>query len=805
MNDLPEIKDKNINYFICPTMWQEVIFRNYGMVTNSTLSKILGTSEDIIAFNAALLGLDKLVYNPKWLSLGYITIIRANWHILPYEQIAEVLGITLEKLSVILREEDFLNVKLGNFKPKTDAVKYLPLSCGEYEQTLAIGKIVQNNYLSLQQSYFDFAKSLSSETFNNNFEIIDNTKSELTQRYISFTKKYYDLSHLAKQTIKLELCNMPISQESYRLQISDCNISISATTAVGIFRGLQEIAENTSLKSGEYLRIAKIEQRIIHSYLGGCGDILNLEKNDYFSDELLTRLAKAKVNGIWLTAIFYQLREFAFDKKISEGHEKRIAILQALQQKLDCYGLKLYLYINEPRCLPMSFFESQPELLGEQYNGDGAMCTSNHIVKEYITDSAEYVCRKIPSLGGFISITMSENLTNCYSRNITNFTSCHKCSERSREDVTAEVNNLIYKGIKQAASTAKLIAWNWGYTTGYGWSEQQTYAAFERLDKGIDFMAISEDLMQIEKMGVKTYVQDYSISNIGPSERTKNMINKASEQGRKSVVKVQLSNSWEMCITPYLPVFETNYKHLCNLAAINVGGLMLSWTHGGYPSPNLDVAKLFYYDTPRSLKSFYKKQYGTAANTAESIVKIYSQAFSQYPFSLELIYTGAQHTGVTNPFYAVKTNMAATMVGFAYDDLSLWRGNYSENAFIKMLENMLKKIDSAKELMAKLSDCNESESELKIYCNIFYCTIKSLYNQAQFIMARDKADKQGMIKFIDSETLNVKFFYENYVKSCLIGYEASNHYLFNQNNILQKIVNLQLLHDEIAKGELAKL
>ena len=41
-------------------------------------------------------------------SRGYITIIRRNWHLLPYEQLLELVQMTPEQLSFALREDDAL-------------------------------------------------------------------------------------------------------------------------------------------------------------------------------------------------------------------------------------------------------------------------------------------------------------------------------------------------------------------------------------------------------------------------------------------------------------------------------------------------------------------------------------------------------------------------------------------------------------------------------------------------------------------------------------------------------------------------
>ena len=100
-----------------PVRWQAVLYRNYGMVADDKLAQVLGTDTATVRAEAAKLGLGKITYDPEWLNSGYITIIRNNWFLLDCEQLAQLLGWTEEKLDYVIKEEDFLYVKLGNVKP----------------------------------------------------------------------------------------------------------------------------------------------------------------------------------------------------------------------------------------------------------------------------------------------------------------------------------------------------------------------------------------------------------------------------------------------------------------------------------------------------------------------------------------------------------------------------------------------------------------------------------------------------------------------------------------------------------------
>ena len=67
------------------------------------------------------------------------------------------------------------------------------------------------------------------------------------------------------------------------------------------------------------------------------------------------------------------------------------------------------------------------------------------------------------------------------------------------------------------------------------------------------------------------------------------------ESGRRTPQNsaTALSNPWELAAIPFLPVLDLVAEHCENLTVADVDGIMLSWTVGGYPSPNLQVAHRF--------------------------------------------------------------------------------------------------------------------------------------------------------------------------------------------------------------------
>ena len=102
-----------------PDRQHAFVWRNWNLVEPARLAKVLGTDQSNVAALAASMGLPPAQpVSPHWRTRGYITLIRRNWHVLPYEQLLELLDMPAERLEEVLREDDFLFVKLGNHKPK---------------------------------------------------------------------------------------------------------------------------------------------------------------------------------------------------------------------------------------------------------------------------------------------------------------------------------------------------------------------------------------------------------------------------------------------------------------------------------------------------------------------------------------------------------------------------------------------------------------------------------------------------------------------------------------------------------------
>ena len=144
MAQLPPIVGESLPTPHFPTQAQCLIYRLWNIISPERLAAVLHTDVNTVLSAASDMGLttdaDEHTYD-NWLQKGYITIIRAVWHLLNYDQIMQLLDWDEEKLAFILHEDDFLDIKLGENKPYCEPIYWRTLSEREKEQTAKIRDI----------------------------------------------------------------------------------------------------------------------------------------------------------------------------------------------------------------------------------------------------------------------------------------------------------------------------------------------------------------------------------------------------------------------------------------------------------------------------------------------------------------------------------------------------------------------------------------------------------------------------------------------------------------------------------------
>jgi hypothetical protein len=714
-----------------PDRLHTFVWRNWELVSLERMADVLGTTPENVRALGTSLGLPP--YGPpppEYLQRGYISLIRRNWHLLPYEQLLKLLGWDAEKLAFTLKEDDFLWIKLGSLKPSCPPLRYEEPTDTALRRCAEIRAVVashfQDDLAKPGRPRFDFIRDLS-------------------------------------------------------------------TPADGW-------TPSTPARTG------RNKIRFLYSYFATFGDPLLAPELDPYPDGLLQRLSDVGVNGVWLHVVLRQLAPGTLFAGSGTDPEKRIANLRALVNRAKKYGIDVYLYMNEPRAMEASFFHGREDLKGVQEGDFCTLCTSTPQVRRWLTESLRSVFEQVPGLGGAFTITASENLTNCYSHSRT-AAGCPRCSKRSAAEVIAEVNAAIAAGVRAGNPQAKVIVWDWG------WPEPAE-PIINALPDDVYLMSVSEWDKPIVRGGVASNVGEYSLSAVGPGPRALRHWAIAKKRGLKTIAKVQVNCTWELSAVPYLPVMDLIAEHCRNLSQTDIDGLMLSWSVGGHPSPNLQLVRQFDREPvpmmQEALARVAETRYGPrAAGDVRAAWSRLSTALTEFPFHVGLLYQGPLQWGPANPLYAEPTRYRATMVGFPYDDLASWRAIYPPEVFAGQFEKLaaewgaglslyrqaLGKTGSRSQQVNLRSDLNVTEAA--------YLHFRSVANQIRFIMVRDallssspqgeaRAAKVNTIKEIASDEIeNARRLFILTREDSRIGFEASNHYYYLPLDLVEKVVNCE--------------
>lgn len=713
-----------------PDRVHEFVWRNWSAVEPPRLAKILGASVEDVTAVAESMGLPRdPVVPPEMIQRGYITLIRRNWHLLPYEQLLELVDMTPERLAFALREDDFLWVKLGRVKPKCEPLRYRPPDAAARRRAAEIRRVVQQDFgkeiLRPGEPRFDFVRQLSTPP------------------------------HSA-----------PPPQPHEGLL------------------------------------------KLVYSYLAVYGDPLANPDLDPYPDGFLQRLAAVGVNGIWLHAVLRDLAPGgAAFPEFGRESQRRLTNLQSLVKRAARHGIGVYLYLNEPRAMPESFFRTRPELAGVPQEHFRAMCTSQAVVRKWMSDALTYIFSNVPELAGVYAITASENLTNCAS--LGGWKQCPRCQKRTDAAIIAEVVATLEEGVHRGNPKAKVIVSDWGWR-GHGDARE----IIRLLPKPVWLMSVSEWSMSIKRGGIESKVGEYAISAVGPGPRAVPHWQTAAERGLKRAAEIQFNNTCEIASIPYLPVLDLIAEHVHNLAPFKLDGMLIGWTMGGHPSPNFQIAQRLTAkpeaDPAAALDALARERFGESGGPhARKAWTIMSEGYREYPFHIRVVYNSPVQMGPANPLYASSTGYRATMWGLPYDDLNTWRGPYPGEVFAaqfqKMAEAWQPGIQGLKTAVERAPAARRQEVRADLlYARAAAIHFQSVANQARFIIARnalqtatsaeDERRLRAEIKRrLESEIALARELFDLVREDSRIGFEPSCHYFYLPLDLVEKVINCRWL------------
>ena len=684
---LPPIGKNAVNLSHFPTKHQAFIFRAVEYIPTEIIAKVLRTDVETVRRAAEEMGLPAYEPGELWLKRGYITIIRRMWHILPYEQLLELLDTDEQTLARLMREDDFLDIKLSD-KPYCERVEWRELTEEEHEKT---------------------------------------------------------------RRIKEEMCGLDFSGK--------CPFDFVYDVPELKFEGDEHFST-----------------RMIYAFSGLYQHAFDIDSEEFLPDEQLRAYQKLGINGIWTQGVLSQLAPFPFDPTVSIGYEKRLDRMRAMTDRLARFGIKLYLYLNEPRSMPLAFFDQYPEMRGHIQGEDACLCVSTPQVRNYLTTAVESLCRAVPLIGGFFTITRSENLTNCYSHadKAGYPCSCPRCKDRSVGEIISATVGCILEGTRRVSADIKVFAWSWGWN-------QYNQEIINMLPKEVILLSQSELDMPFDIGGVKGNVIDYSMSIVGPGERARNEWKLARERGLEVGAKVQINTTWEASTVPAIPVSPSVEAHMQRLQGEGVRHLLLSWTLGGYPCRNIAAAAKYFYEKCEC------EDHNSALLAAE---KQFARAFAEFPFHLQVLYFGPQNAGPATLLFEKPTGYKSTMTCFAYDDIDGWRGIYPLDTFEVQLDKLCREWEIGLHMIPE-----SIENEMVVMARAAYCLFRSSLNQTRFIRARNEKRFADVVTEAKNELDVTKKMLTLMNQNAAIGYEAANHYYFSKGQLAEKVINCRYIID----------
>lgn len=692
-----------------PSRLHAFVWRNWALVPVERMAAVVGAK----AGDLVRIGLSMGLEAPRGLTeaqrrRAHLTIIRRNWHLLPYDQILALLGWTAEQMAYTLREDDFFFHKVGQLKPKALPLHWAAPTAAETARAVEIARLVHEQF----------------------------PKGELEGRQPLFTF--------------IDTLKEPIAPAS----------------------------KPASLDDGAPLRMG-------YSYFALCGDPLLDPALDPYPDGLLSRLAAVGENAVWLHVELSHLAPlpWAQDKHI----ELRLGALRELVARAAAHGMKIFLYFNEPRSLPTSspVFKQHPDWRGVEEKDFNAVCTSAPEVRAAIRDGVAGICRAVPDLGGFFTITASENLTSCWSHG--QGAKCPRCKDRTPAEVIAEVSATIDEGIRAAGGKQRYIAWDWG------WKDEWALDVIERLPTTVELQSVSEWSLPIERGGVKTVVGEYSISSIGPGPRAQRHWAAAKKRGMRTSAKIQCGNTWELSAVPYLPVVENITRHATALRDLGVKDIMLGWTLGCHPSPNIEA--ITEINAGGTLDTLALKRHGKAnAANAATFWRECSAAFREFPYHIGVVYQAPLQMGPANPLWLTATGYKACMVGLPYDDLKAWRAVYPADIFASQLEKVATGFEAAiAKLRSGIAEPPPALAEELLFAEAAAIHFASVANQARAVVARDAGDSTALQRLCDAEARLAVRLHALQSRDSRIGFEASNQYYYTPHDLVEKVINCRWL------------
>lgn len=842
--DAEEIRP-DLDYF--PSRLHAAVFRNWDIVSHDRLAKVLSTETAAIERLGRELGLEKVKSPTAAEQLRNVEIIlRRNWPLFPRKQIEGLLNFSAAEFDDFLSKEIFLRALLANPPPGLTELKYAPSSPEVKARARWFRDKVRTHLTNVADTpdvpRLSFIKDLSQPHNPNDYVpgtkaksgevdlrtfrriqlppnvsvVVKNAAADFSDycEKIQRTRrlKLVDTSDTVKNSILLTLINSTNDAETYSLHIQPEGITLTSGTETGLARGLVELERRMGERGGPFLsptsetNSPSFKPRYVSSYFSLLTDPLGHDLDFGFPDGYLNQVFHQDADGIWLYVLLQDLVPSPVFGELSTGSSERLQRLRELVDRAAKRGLKVYLYLNEPRAQPLAFFEKFPDVKGQPEGNTGALCTSTKLVQQHLRGSCERLFREVPGLGGVFVITASENLSNCYSHHYRNQITCPRCAKRAAADVVAESIRCMSEGVWAANPKARFIVWDWSWHSVLG--EDVPEQIIQRLPKGVELMADFERGTRIERGGIPMNVEEYSISTIGPSPRAKIRSKQAEQFGLNFLAKIQLSTTWECGTVPFIPVPNLLARKAEAMRSVGVDGAMATWTIGSYPSPNTEAFAIQNWNPDLTeaevLKRIAARRYGVDGREAavRGWIKLSAAFNEEFPFFGS--YNPPLQHGPSLPIYRrdIPPPFGNATLFNSKDDWQHWTSPYPPQTTIKVLRHLCDRWDEGLQDLKEALDKSGSrgalaERDFGVAWMVGYHW-RAFANALEFYKARDAKDLAGMQKIAAEELRRTEQAFRYVRADSRLGWEAELQYFYRPLDVLERLISLEAVLDPVS-------
>ena len=832
----------DLDYF--PSRLDAVIFRNWDIVPHERLASVLQTDVATVRRAGVAMGLTPPApLTPEEIRRNVEIILRRNWPLLPRSQIEALLGMTAGEVDEFLGKESFLPALLAGQPEGLTPLKYEPPDAATQARLAWFGRQVKKHLRAVaatpEEPRLAFIKELCQAHAPGDFIAgtkpnagdadlrsgwqlqtpaqpgiaLQNAVADFADycRNIQRVKKLpvTAAARSSRNVIRLELGDLPGPEETYALSIKADAMEPRSATELGLSRGLIELERRMAERGGPFLAPASetnapaFATRFISSYFSLLTDVLGQDLVDPFPDGYLNELKHQDAEGVWIYTLLSDLVPSPVFDGLGAGSEARLKRLRTIVDRAAKHGLKVYLYLNEPRAQFLPFFGKYPDVKGQPEGNAAALCTSTEPVQRHLRGSCERLFRTVPGLGGVFVITASENLSNCYSHSPK--PACERCAKRNPADVIAETIRCLAEGVWAVNPKAKFIVWDWSWHSVLG--ENAPEEIIPRLPKGVALMADFERGTHIERGGIPMTVDEYSISTVGPSPRARLRGEQARRFGYDYFAKIQLSTTWECGTVPFIPVPTLLARKATAMREAGVTGVMATWTLGSYPSPNTEAFAVALWNPQLSedavLRRVATRRYGADAvdNTVRGWTKLSNAFGEEFPYSADM-YAGPLQHGPSLPLYRrdIPPPFGRTSLFNCKDDYQNWAPPYGPEKMTTLLRHLCDRWDDGmkdlQEAARKTAGPRRrlAERDLGVAWMVGY-TYRAYANALDFYKARDAGDAEGMKRIAAEELKATTEAFRLVRADSRLGWELELQYFYRPLDVLERLLSLDAVVD----------